>query len=322
MIRQAVILALAAPLLHADASAVEFRRVEVPGQGIVWDAPSETVPSAAMARIFWQRTWHLDSRRMEAPWSDASLRGPAVPTATVTVRTLDPEGETPRTRIDQPFIVEVELGGLLTGMDFPESVSKVLFERRLESTGDEPETRRILLGSNGLSRLRFPASGLTADDATRARGEEEFVVHTLAGDGRTPTRIGGARVRVFPVASGRIEGIRSGETIEHAPELKIAMTDLYPTSENRLILFEGSSVNGRAGKTLRWKNIEAENCEDTSFPFKNLDRHLSGDGTYTLALISDTVYGRELLAEPVTFQVRQNLQASVDPTPGRRGAAP
>ncbi|MCB1132085.1 MAG: hypothetical protein KDN05_13215 [Verrucomicrobiae bacterium] len=322
MIRQAVILALAAPLLHASESAVEFRRVEVPGQWIVWDAPCEADPSPAAARVFWQRTWQLDSRRMESPWSDACLRGPAVPTAAVTVRTLDPKGKTPRTRIDQPFVVEVEIGGLLSGMDFPDSVSKVLLERRLESADEEPESRRILLGSNGLNRLRFPASGLNADDPTRARGEEEFIVHTLAGDGRTPTRIGGARVLVLPVASGRIVGIRSGETIDHAPQLKIVMTDLYPTSANRLILFPGSSVNGRSGKTLRLRNIDAENCANVSFSFKTLDRHLSGDGTYTLALISDTVYGRELLADPITFQVRRNLQASADTAGGRRGPAP
>ena len=322
MIRPAVILALAAPLLHAERSAVEFRRVEIPDQGIVWDAPADAVPPSRTARVFWQRTWQLEPRKTELPWSEASLRGASVPTAAVTVRTLDPEGETPRTRIDQPFVVEIEVGGLLSGMDFPESVSKVLFERRLEAAGEATESRRILLGSNGLSRLRFPASALTADDATRARGEEEFVVHTLAGDGRTPTRIGGSKVRVFPVASGRIDGIRSGETIDHAPRLKISMTDLYPTSENRLMLFPGTSVNGRTGETLRERNIEAATCKNASFAVGDLDRHLAEDGTYTLALISDTVYGRELLADPITFQVRRNLQASADTARGRRGPAP
>ena len=40
-----------------------------------------------------------------------------------------------------------------------------------------------------------------------------------------------------------------------------------------------------------------------------LDNHLSEDGTYTLALMSDTIYGRELLCDPLTFSVERGTAA-------------
>lgn len=310
MIRRLVIAAAVCPALHAEPAAVDILRVEIPSQGIVWDAPAEWDGMALSARASWIRRWSLATGNADAPWHEAKLVGTCVPSAKVTVKTLDPEGKTPRTRIDQPFTLDIEIGGLLTDMGLPESVSQVLLERHLRS-GAHEETRSACISSNGLTRLRFPASALVADDATRARGVEEFEVHTLAGDGSTPTRIGGAEVRVLPVASGTIGGVEQGGIVREAPRVTAAMTDLYPMSETRLIVFKGTTYQAVTGTTLRTRKLRGDECVDAKFAATDLDPYLAADGTYTLALVSDTIYGRELLAEPVTFHLRRQLQASV-----------
>lgn len=319
MIRRFVIAAALCPVL--DAEAVDIRRVEIPSSGIVWDAPADASPAAS--RASWIREWSITGADASDAWIDARLAGTCVPSASVTVKTLDPDGETPRTRIDQSFTLSIELGGLLTGMEFPSSVSKVLLERRLLPAADrEVESRTALISCNGLTRLRFPASALTATDPTRARGEEEFVIHTLAGDGTTPTRLGGSKLRVFPVASGSIEGIENGGVVHQLPRLVVTMRDLYPTSDNRLMLFPGSQVNGNRGLTIRTRKVRGEECVDAGFAVDDLERQVAADGTYTLALVSDTVFGRELLSEPVTFQLSRHLQASADTTPSSLTSAP
>lgn len=271
---------------------------------VVWDMPAvggrlpEVMFPGKQSTL--SQYWSIDGSTGGEHLLDEKLAGAYIPSATLRVTTLDPDGRTPRTRVDQPFTVDLHISGLLAGPGFPRSASSVLLERRL---GGESHARGYV-SDNGRTSLRFEASSLTAKDPTKARGVERFVVHALSGGGDTAGPLASATLEVLPVASGSIRGIRHGATLRgRVPTLTLDLRDLYPKSDTRLLLFKGTQIQGVEGTPLKSVVIDLETCAHRKLTLHDLGSQLSAGGTYTLALVSDTVYGRELLCDPLTFHL-------------------
>jgi hypothetical protein len=311
-----LLVALAAGTAASPADPVPWFRIEHETSGLVWDmSPSLAVEGRNRAMI---RHWRIDPKSGRDDLLEQKLTGPFLPAATIEVRTLDPDGTEPRTRVDHAFSVHIHASGLLTDEGFPRSVSRVLLERQLVA-GDPaqtPSSSRAWIDRNGSTVLKFPASGLTAGDPTKADGHETFLIHALAGDRRTEGPIATAKVRVLPVASGRILGLRQGELVNRrAPKVELVLNDLYPKSATHLLLYEGREIHGNPSITVKSLVIDQKNPLSTRIRVDDFSALMPTNGLYTIALVSDTVYGRELLCDPVTFEIqrppRMNGKASV-----------
>lgn len=317
--------------LHATAqtaSYVNFIRQNQLGAGVVWDMPVEAVGAAPSALTLENggalfQLWTFEQTVAKDYLLDQKLVGAYLPTADIEITTLDPDSKIPRTRVDQPFNVEINITGLLTGLGFPQAASMVLLERHLGSyeadqtalnpavTVSGPPFTSAYLSENGKTVLTFSASALTAADPTKAAGEEHFVVHALSDGKIEQSQIASGFVQVWPVASGSIKGIATGDQLRsQSPEIKMLLNDLYPRSDTYLLLFEGTQISGVEGEIVKTFPVDGESCVSTVIGVTELDPMITQDGTYTLVLASDTVYGRELLCKPVTFSVNRTQQAT------------
>ncbi len=305
-----------------------FVRQTQQGTGVVWDMPVAAVGAASSAlaldasgALF--QLWTIQQSPVQDYLLDQKLVGAYLPTADIKVITLDPNGKVPRTRVDQPFTVEVSVAGLLTGSGLPLASTQVLFEQHIASypTGQttllasQVQSNTPLysgyLASNGKTIFKFPASSLKATDPTKALGEEHFVVHALSDGTLSQTQIASNFVQVWPVASGQIKGIANSDLIRfEIPKIEILLNDLYPRSDTYLMLYEGNQYNGVTGTIVKAYPVDRDTTTSTVIPVTELDSKLTKDGTYTLAIVSQTVYGLELIAPTVTIQVRRSLQVN------------
>lgn len=306
---------------------VNILRQQQQGSGVVWDRPVEasgedlvTLPLENAGSSF--QLWSISQATGVERLVDQTLLSAYLPSASLTIKTLDSHGTVPRTRIDQPFRVEIQATGLLVGDGFPLASSSILLDRHLDPAPQAGVTKNPnpqpvdsrLITNNGKTVLEFAASALTAPDPTRAAGEERFVLHVMAGKNLKQTRIAAGLLKVMPVASGEIKGISANATLSTVPDsLELVLTDLYPRSDTYLMLFNGSNIHGVEGSILKFHPLNVENAESTTLECKELGSALRRDGTYTLALISDTVYGRELLCNPITFQLQRGTAEAPAP---------
>lgn len=320
---------LAAASGQSGVSYTNFIRQLQEDSGVKWDMQVEQKGFASSALSIEKggalfQLWTVDGGAAKDFLLDQKVVGAYLPAATLTVSSLDPNGKVPRTRVDQPFTVEIDVTGLLTGPGIPTAASSVLLERHLAPYSNGTSTvdpaaaisgtplSSAYINSNGRTVLRFAASSLTAADPTKASGEEHFVIHTLADNSLTQTQIAAGMVQVWPVASGEIKGIRNGEHFSfQTPKLELQLNNLYPRSDTYLMLFEGTQINGNPGTIVKAYPLDRDTTESKVISVTELDSHFKKDGTYTLALMSDTVYGRELLCETVTFRISRTLQVNV-----------
>lgn len=290
----------------APAESVPWVRIEHETSGLVWDMPPSMAVQGRDRAIV--RHWRIDRQSGSDELLEQKLTGPFLPAATIEVKTLDPAGDEPRTRVDQPFSLHIHASGLLTDEGYPRSVSRVLLERRMVSAGASQAhaASRAWIDRNGSTVLKFPVSGVTAGDPTKADGHETFVIHALAGDRRTEGPIAAAKVRVLPVASGEIRGLRQGELVNRrAPKIELVLHDLYPKSTTQLMLYEGREIHGNPGTPVKTLVIDRKDPLSTRIRVDDFSALMQANGHYTIALVSDTVYGRELLCDPVTFEIQR-----------------
>ena len=330
---KSISLLLALSSLHAlagTATYVNFVRQNQQGTNVVWDmpvAPKGAAPSAltidTAGSLF--QLWTIEQSSSNKDYLlDQKVVGAYLPKADIKITTLDPNGLYPRTRVDKPFTVDINVSGLMTGTGLPDASTKVLLEQHIQAyaTGQTSLEPSIVqsntplttgyLTTNGKSVLQFPASSLKAADPTKARGEEHFVIHALPDGTITQTQIASAYVLVYPVASGSISGIIAGTEYRHQlPTVQLNLNDLYPRSSTKFMLYEGSQYNGVTGTLLKafaWDDPKLTTSLIISSD--ELSTRVTKDGTYTVALMSETVYGTELLCPPVTFSVKRTLSVN------------
>lgn len=325
--------------MSAPADNIHFIRQKQQDTGIVWDMPVQAKGQSRSAlsmenggSLF--QLWAITTSPARDYLLDQKLVGAYLPKAAMKVVTLDRYGKVPRTRVDQPFRVEIEVSDLLSGVGLPLAASTVLLERHVASysggqtvldpaqVASNHPVNKGYISSNGQHVLSFGASALTAGDPTKAKGEEHFVIHALAHGTAAQSQIASAMVQVWPVASGEIKGIANGDKLRfQSPQVEILLHDLYPRSDTYLLLFEGTQYTGDDYTIVKAYPHDRETSSSQVLSVSELESELTKDGDYTLVLASDTVYGREMLCEPVTFNVRRTIQVNAMQVVGTSGEA-
>ena len=294
--------------------------------GVVWDMQSVPASGSASSALLLGnggslfQLWTINQTTVKDHLLDQKLVGAYLPKADVRITTRDPYTAVTRTRIDQPFTVEIEVSNLLTGTGIPIAASKVLLEQHIQKyaaaqTSLDPTVvaastplSSAYITENGKTTLKFAASSLTAPDPTKASGEEHFIVHALADGTITQTQIASAKVQVWPLASGSITGIaRGGEYRHQIPTIQLDLIDLYPRSDTYFVLYEGSQVNGSPGTLVKSYPWDSTTSRTTLLTSDELNTLVTKDGTYTVALMSTTVFDTRLLCDPVTFTIKRTM---------------
>jgi hypothetical protein len=309
-------------------SSVNFIRQNQQETGLVWDMPVEATGAAASALALEEKgalfqLWTINQTTAHEYLLDQKLVGTYHPKADVKITTLDPYTVVPRTRVDKPFSLEITVDGLLAGSTLPNAATKVLLEQHVQSYA-EGETAldhvkvasntplsSAYISQNGKTVIKFPASSLTAADPTKASGEEHFIVHALADGSIAQSQIASAKMQVWPVASGAILGITPGKTYgNRMPTVQLELNDLYPRSDTQFMLYEGSQVDSAGGKQINAFPWDSNAPKTTTITSNELDSAFEKNGTYTVALISTTIYGTELLCPPITFTIDRTIRVN------------
>lgn len=309
-------------------SYVNFVRQNQQDSGVIWDMPVAAVGAAPSALVLGTggalfQLWTINQTTVKDYLLDQKLVGAYLPAADIKITTLDSFAAYPRTRVDQPFSVQIQVSGLLSGTGLPDAATKVLLEQHIQNyaTGQTTLDPVVVaansplysgyISSNGATVLKFQASSLKATDPTKATGEEHFIIHALSDGTITQSQIASAHVQVLPIASGAITGIISGQKIRfESPTIQLNLNNLYPRSDTYFMLYEGTSVNGVTGTIVAAYPMDRPTSLSTVFTVNNLDTKITKSGTYTVALISKTVYGVELLAPPVTFSIDRTMSVN------------
>lgn len=304
----------------------QIQQPETPDAAPVeWDMPVEAVGTASSALALESKgalfqLWTIDQATAKDHLLDQKLVGAYLPKADLKITTRDPYALATRTRVDQPFTVEIEVADLLPGTGLPDAATRVLLEQHLQSyvngefslepavvTANTP-AHTAYISQNGKTSMKFAASSLTATDPTKALGEEHFVVHALSDGSLSQTQIASAQLQVWPVASGSILGITPGQQLRYLiPTLQLNLDDLYPRSDTYLMIYEGSSINGVPGTLVKAFPVDRDRSVSTILEVTELSAAIGADGPYTIALMSETVYGTELLCEPIPFTVNRTI---------------
>jgi hypothetical protein len=295
--------------------------------GVVWSmpvAPQGEAPSRLSLEpggaLF--QLWTIEQASAKDYLLDQKLVGAYLPSAAISIATLDPYSTIPRTRADQPFTVTVNVSGLLSGTGLPDAATRVLLEHHLapyasgqssvaaaQAISGSPESSASL-SNNGNTVLVFPATSLKVADPTRARGEEHFVVHALGDGSAAQTQLAGAFVQIWPVASGTIAGVEQGDRIRYnAPQLTVTLTDLYPRSNTWLQVYPGTERLDTQGTPLEGSVLvlDQDRGDSRLLTVSDYDTVLPEDGTYTLELLTETPFGIDRL-DHVTFVVDRKLE--------------
>ena len=322
-----LLLALSAVNAHAQTAVYKnIVRQTQQKTGVVWDMQNVTAEGTASSALLLEdggslfQLWTINQTTVKDHLLDQKLVGAYLPKADVKIITRDPYTPVARTRIDQPFTVEIEVSDLLTGTGVPAAASKVLLEQHIQTyaagqTSLDPAVvaantplSTAYITENGTTTLKFAASSLTAPDSTKASGEEHFVVHALADGTVTQSQIASAKVQVWPLASGAISGIApGGEYRYQIPTIHLALTDLYPRSDTYFVLYEGTQVNGAPGTLIKSYPWDSNTSRSTLLTSDELTNLITKDGTYTVALMSTTVFDTRLLCDPISFKVKRTM---------------
>lgn len=324
-----VTLLLALSAGHTFAQATNYRnfvRQTQQGTGVVWDMQDVAPTGAASSALALEnkgalfQLWTIHKSTAASYLLDQKLVGAYLPKADVKIITLDPYGPITRTRIDKPFRVEIQVSDLLSGAGLPEAATKVLLAQHIQSytngqvslnpatvAATSPLTTRFI-SQNGLTLLSPVMSSLKASDPTKAIGEEHFIIHALSDGSFTQSQIASAKVQVWPIASGTISGLTPGMLYRGLiPTVTLNLKDLYPRSDTKLMVYPGTSVNPATGIVVKPYPWDSDRSQTITISSDELNTIITQDGTYTLALLSETVFDTMLLADPITITVRKSM---------------
>jgi len=341
----AILSALFVSLLAADAAAQEviytnfIRQFQTP-TNVVWDASSLVEPSGSResdlainpggARF---ELWTVANT--DPPTSrllDTAYVGTYVPVATVTIRSEDPY-IIPRTRVDRPFHVDIEVVGLLNGDTDPPASKAVKLTRHMQSYGsggtgfDLDRTQatlvsQVTIDTNGIQTITVPGMATAIPGAgSKIRGEERFTIFSLedsrtAPDGVTyvvpETQIASKLIQIWPLADGVITGIAHNELIRYQlPQLTLTLNDLYPSSTTYVQVYKGQPQLGTQGRIVPGSAITINDSVPVNrvLVIDGYHEVFDEDGRWTMELITDTPFGIDRLAY-VSFDLDRTIKVN------------
>lgn len=263
---------------------------------------------------------------------DTAYVGTYVPVATVTIRSEDPY-IIPRTRVDRPFHVDIDVAGLLNGPSDPPASKAVKLTRHMQSYGaggtgiDLDRTQATLVSqvfvtTNGMQTITVPGMATAVPGAgVKIRGEERFTIFSVedsrtAPDGVTyvvpETQIASKLIQIWPMADGVITGIAQNELIRYQlPQLTLTLNDLYPSSTTYAQVYKGSPRLGVTGRIVPGSAVTINDSVpvDRVLVIDDYAEVFDEDGRWTMELLTDTPFGIDRLAY-VSFDLDRTIKVN------------
>ncbi|WP_411826621.1 hypothetical protein [Luteolibacter sp. AS25] len=307
------------------------RQVQLPydgSEGTVWNveveasgqdsSPLEINPGGARFELHTVRSDPFEGFLLDTKYVSAYT-----PVAEVAIRTEDPYETVPRTRADRPFNVEITMYGLLDGEDDPDASKKVKVLHHVQSYGvggdgsGVDRTQASLIGqgyieNNGEYTLSYLVSSIPGSDLSKIRGEERFSVYSIEDYQSPESHLDSLFVQIWPVADGTISGITDGQTIKFsAPTITIAVNDIYPDSQVYIQAYAGDEELGTEGVVLPGSAIIVNESvpQNRTITVDGWDDVITGDGTWTIELLTSTPFGIDRL-DYVSFTVDRTISVN------------
>lgn len=330
-----LLLVTAIPALAVPEDYVNFVRQVQEDSGVEWDvsvAPRGEMLSpegvGSLGSLY--ELWSVHSGTGHDYLLDEEFVSAFTPEAVIMIETLDPYDVVPRTRVDQPFTVTFDVGGLLVGADLPLQARQVLITHEAFAypdghhgfPGNQSREGEMVEGfhldENGLTSVRYPMTSIAGEDLTKVEGEEEFTAYAVSETGAGIEVLDSALVQVWPMAGAEIRGIVSGQSYEDLPPVQVGLRDLYPDSETFLRIHKGAPGVGTDMIEVSDSYVLIDDVvpQDRLVTLNKLGRLLPDEGAYTFEIIHTTPFGTELLDQvyPVvidrTLEVRGTLYAN------------
>ena len=311
-------------LLADPSDYVNFIRQVQQDTGVEWDVSvspdgTQVSPTGVSANGAFFELWSIHNDTVTEYLLDEQYVTAYTPNATIDLVSLDPYGPVRRTRVDQPFQVQISVEGLIDVNDpnyasAPDAskwvdYSHVTFKypegaHSLEEL-DNPEGQLFEEGymeETASTTVTFLAANISPDageDATLVEGEEVFTISAQADFGVSATVLDSDRIQVWPIAQGTISGTDPGEYYETVPPITIELVDLYPDSTTYLRIYEGPQVeNPTEFTTINSSYVIVEDSipQDRDLVIKEMDEHFSEEGIHTVELMHRTPFGTDILS--------------------------
>lgn len=295
--------------------------------GAVWDVPVEQIgtqlsplsinPGGARFEL-----WTIRQSTMQDYLLDQKYVGTYIPRAFVEVISEDPYNLIPRTRADRPFTVKVTILDMLTGDPAAPAASKAVIIRHhtqayaadgiglVIDRADAELQAEAVIDENGEQFFEYARTTLPGADLSEIRGEERFTIYSLEDYQVPEMQLASQFVQIWPVATGSIEGIESGEQIEFSmPAIEFHLDDLYPDSHTYAQVYKGQPVLGKEGTVIPGSALNIANSvpQDRVLRISDWNHVLGEDGVWTMELVTRTPFGLERL-DHVTFGVDRTLE--------------
>ena len=270
--------------------------------------------------------WTIENNGSKPPVSyllDTAYVSAFAPEGDIVIKTLDPDGGSiPRTRADQPFSVDIQIKGLRNGLLDPPSSKSVRLLHHTQSYGttngeniDRSKASlfsQAIISTNGKTTLNYAMTNIAGTDLTKVRGEERFSIYTRKDDGSLDEQICSRYVKVWPLTKVSIVGVDQDSVIRFkAPEISIVVEDVYPKSYTYTQIYQGPQKLGTVGTVIPSAQLQRNDITPHSDIWKisNVNDYIDKEGTWTMEVITETVFGRERLSY-VTFNVDRELEVN------------
>jgi hypothetical protein len=299
--------------------------------GVEWDvtvapqgqmlSPEGVGPKGSLYRL-----WSIHSLTGSEFLLDEEFVSSYSPVATIEILTVDPYETIPRTRADQPFVVKIEISGLLSpdlSGSIPVAATTVhlLHEGFLYPEGEHslapvqnPVGVELISGyinRNGNTTLSFPWTNLSGPDLTKLEGEEVFTVSSLEDYEVTESVLQSARVQIWPLAESSIAGLDPTIVYTDVPEVTVSLRDLYPDSSTHVRVYLGPpSASPSQVENLPTSYVVIDDVipQDRTVVLDDLNDVMEETGNYTLEVLHTTPFGAEILDRFYPIQVSHGIK--------------
>jgi len=334
MKKQLLLLAAVAPCVASADSTdyVNFVRQIQQDSGVEWDmsvTPNGTKisPTGVSAAGSFFELWTIHSRSVSEYRLDEQYVTAYTPNATITIVTGDPYLSIPRTRVDQPFQVQISVTGLLDENDpnyatAPDAAKWVDYTNYTFAYPDgafsfEDVTNPVgtvvtegYMEESANTTITFSATNLTGPDLTQVKGEEVFTITAQADFGVSATILDSEKVQIWPIATGTISGVDPSRYYEQVPPVSVSLVNLYPDSTTYLRMYPGARKERPEGtKTVNSSFVIIEDSipQSRNLSVKGMDRYFTEEGIHTVELLHRTPFGTDLL-DAVEINVDRTIE--------------
>ena len=327
------ILGAVAPGTMAQTWTNFIRQTQYPS-GVQWDVPVASagnqlspLPVDQSGARF--ELWTVKSQPVVSYLLDSQYVGTYVPSAGVVFASEDPYAVIPRTRADRPFSVVITVSGLLSGADDPVASKSVCLRHYVQSYGLDgtgtgidrdlaTQVSEASINGNGTTTLSYAINSVPGSDRAKVRGEERFAVFSLPDYQAAEGQLASCYIQIWPVASGGISGLTQNARIKSAmPTLTLTLDDLYPSSQTYAQVYRGEPQLGTKGTIVPGSALVVTDSvpRDAVLTISDWDDVFTGDGRWTLELLTSTVFGLDRLAY-VSFDLDRTIRVNGSVTTG------